>query len=155
MAQLFTSNYQMTVRQTNLDAPQMNTRWQSIDDRLNFLELNNPITFYVPGVLGVGNTVRFPWPFLSQNVSIGLAVNTAPVGSDLIFQLEVGGVDVFATSERPVIADGNQFGTYSVNGSALASFSEDDEAIFQIDQVGSGTPGSDLAIIIRTEKTIT
>ncbi len=155
MSQLFTSLYSMTLGVTNLDAPSMNARWQSIDDRLNFLELNNVLTFYVPGGLVVGNTIRFPWPFRGQNISIGLAVNVAPVGDDLLFQLEVGGVDVFAASERPQIDDGNQFGTFSVNGSNLASFSEDDEAILQIDQVGSGTAGSDLAIIIRPEKTLT
>lgn len=155
MAQLFTSDYQMTLGQTELGVPDMNTRWQSIDDRLNFLELNNVLTFYVPGGLVAGNTIRFPWPFRGQDVSIGLAVNTAPVGDDLLFQLEVGGVDVFVALERPKIADGDQFGTFSVNGSNLAIFSEDDEAIFQIDQVGSGTPGSDLAIIIRPEKTLT
>lgn len=152
MAQLFTSLYQMAIGVTNLDTSQMNTRWQSIDDRLNFLELNNVLTFFVPGGLVVGNTFRFPWPFRGQNVSIGLAVNTAPVGSALLFQLEVGGTDVFLAAERPTIADGSQFGTYSVNGSSLASFSENNQAIFQIDQVGSGTPGSDLSVIIRPEK---
>ncbi len=154
MAQLFTSLYQMSVGVTDLNEAQMNTRWQSIDNRLNLLELNNVLTFYIPGGLSVGDIVRFPWPFRARNFSIGLAVNTAPVGSDILFQLEVGGTDVFTAPERPKISDGDQFGTFSVNGTSLAALSENNQAILQIDQVGSGTPGSDLAVVIRGEKTL-
>ncbi len=154
MALLFTSNYQMTLGQTDLDAVTLNAIWQSMDNRLDFLELNNALSFYVPGVLAVGNILRFPWPFRAQNVSMGLAVNTAPTDADLICQLEVGGTDVFKAANRPKIADGDLFGTYSVNGVNLASFSEDDQAIIQVDQIGSTIAGSDLAVIIRGEKTL-
>lgn len=154
MALLFTSNYQMTLGQSDLDAATLNAIWQSMDARLNLLELNNVQSFYVPGVLAISNVLRFPWPFRARNVSIGLAVNTAPVGLPLLFQLNVGGTDVFAAASRPTIADGDNFGLFSANGTDLTAFSEDDEAIMQIDQVGSGTPGSDLGIIIRSEKTL-
>jgi len=154
MSQLFDAIYKFTENQTDLDAAVFNARFQSIDDRLNFLELNNILSFYIPGVLAVANVLRFPWPFRAQNVSMGLAVNTAPVGLPLLFQLNVGGTDVFAASDRPSIADGDNFGLFSVNGSNLTTFSEDDEAILQVDQIGSGTPGSDLGIIIRGEKTL-
>jgi len=155
MALLFPTLYKMTLKQTDFSAAEMNTRWQSIDGRLNFLELNNTITYYVPGGLTAPTSIlRFPWPFKARNLSIGLAVNTAPVGSDILLQLSVGGTEVFAAGDRPKISDGDNFGTFSVNGSLLASFEEDNEATLEIDQVGSGTPGSDLAIVIRVEKVL-
>lgn len=157
MAQLFTSLYQMTVGPpaTQFNAAEMNTRWQSLDNRLNVLELNNVLTFYIPGALVVSNLFRFPWPFRGRNISGGLAVNTAPTGAAILCQLTVGGVDVFAAAQRPTIADGAQFGTFSVDGTNLALANIDQPAIFQVDQIGSGVAGSDLAVILRSEKSLT
>lgn len=131
----------------------LNPTFQNLDFRINEQELRNPIRFYIPGGLAVGDLMRFPWPYPAKDISIGLSSNIGPVGSDIICQLTAGGVDVFAAAERPVIADGDQFGVFSAKGTGLAVFAEDDEMVLQVDQVGSGTAGSDLAVIIRAEKT--
>ena len=83
---------------------------------------------------------------------MGLAVNTAPTVLPLLFQLTAGGTDVFTAGERPTIAAGSRFGTHSVNGSNLAAFALNDQMILQVDQIGT-VPGSDLGVIIRSEKT--
>ena len=139
---------------TKFNAEEMNARWKNLDDRINVLELNNLLTFFIPGVLTVSNTVRFRWPFGSQNVSMGLAVLTAPTVTNLIFQLEVNSVDVFKAGERPIIAAGDMYGNYSVDGTNLGALAENETAIFQVDQIGSGVAGANLAVIMRTEKTL-
>lgn len=131
----------------------INPTLQNIDRRLDDQELRNPIRFYIPGVLAAGNILRFPWPYAAKDISIGLSVNVAPVGAALLFQLTAGGTDVFTAGERPTIADGAQFGTFSVKGTNLAVFAVDDEMVLQVDQIGTGPAGSDLGVIIRSEKT--
>ncbi len=130
----------------------MNPTFRNIDLRLDNLELRNPLRFFVPGVLAVGNILRFPWPYPAKDISIGLAVNTAPTVLPLLFQLTAGGVDVFTAGERPTIAAGSRFGTYSVKGTNKLTFASNDQMILQVDQIGT-VPGTDLTLLIRSEKT--
>lgn len=130
----------------------MNPTFQNIDLRLDDLELRNTLRFFIPGVLAVGDIFRFLWPYPARNVSMGLSVNTAPTVLPLFFQLTAGGTDVFTAGERPTIAAGSQFGTYSANGTNLATLALNDQMILQVDQIGT-VPGSDLSVIIRSEKT--
>ncbi len=154
MALKFATDYIFVENQTKFDAAEMNSRFSDVDQRLNLLELNNVLTFYIPGVLAVGDIVNFVWPFISQNVSMGLAANTAPTDADLLFQLNVGGTDAFLAGERPTILDGIKFGVFSGNGTNLTQFTAGQQAILQVDQVGSTIAGSDLSVVIRGEKTL-
>ncbi len=154
MALEFEDKYKFTEEQTKFNAREMNDRFEDVDRRLHLLESNNVLTFFKPGVLATGDIVNFIWPFLSQNFSIGLAAVAKPVGSDILLQLTVGGIDVFLPAERPKITDNLFFGVFSGNGTGLGKFEPDDEATLKLDQVGSGTPGSDLGIVIRGEKAL-
>lgn len=145
-------SYRWTDGKTRVDDI-LNPTFRDLDLRIDDQELRNTFRFFIPGVLAVANILRFPWPFASRRLSMGLAVNTAPTGAAILAQLAVGGVDVFLAGERPAIAAAAQFGTYSVIGSNLQAFSEDAQAILQIDQIGSGVAGSDLTAIFRSEKT--
>jgi len=148
---LIIESYRWTDGETSADEI-LNPTWENIDQRIDAQELRNPLRFYVPGVLAVGDVLRFPWPYPAKDISIGLAVNTAPTVLPLLFQLTAGGVDVFTAGERPTIAVGDQFGIFSAKGTNLAVFAANDEMILQVDQIGT-VPGSDLAVVIRSEKT--
>lgn len=150
----FESKYKFVEGQTKFNAQQMNDRFEDLDKRLNLVERDNILTFFSAGVLAVGDVLNFVWPFLSRDVSMGLGVKVAPVDSDLIFQLTVGGVDAFLAAERPVIADGLNFGVFSTLGTGVGSFAIGQQAILKVAQIGSTTPGSDLAMIIKSEKAL-
>lgn len=154
MALEFEDKYKFIEGQTKFNAQEMNNRFEDLDKRLNLLEQDNILTFYSAGVLAVGDVLNFVWPFLSKDVSMGLGVKVAPIDADLIFQLTVGGVDAFLTAERPIIADGLKFGNFSALGTGVGSFTIGQQAILKVTQIGSTTPGSDLAMIIKSEKAL-
>ncbi len=77
-------------------------------------------------------------------------VKTAPVGADLIIDLNVGGTSIWAATQanRLTITDGGTTATQtSFDTTAL---SESDQLTLDIDQTGSSTSGADLTVQLKT-----
>lgn len=93
---------------------------------------------------GVG---RFVMPFALTIVGIQLAVNTAPVGSSILCDVNKNGTTIFTTqANRPSVAAGaNQGGVATPN---ITAFAVGDYMTVDVDQIGSTTPGSDLVAVV-------
>lgn len=85
-------------------------------------------------------------------VKVKLYARTAPVGAALIVDVNKDGTTIFTTQgNRPSIADGANTGDSGTPD--VTTLSEGDRLDVDIDQVGSGTAGSDLTIEVVCEQT--
>ena len=86
-----------------------------------------------------------PFAFTLRNATG--RVNTAPVGADLIVDVRVGGTSIFASqAEMMFIANGTNQDTSATKDYAVSA---GDILTFEVEQVGSTTPGSDLMIVLN------
>ena len=91
---------------------------------------------------------RIHVPVAGTITNITATAGTAPVGSTLIVDVNKGGTTLFTTQgSRPTIADGGQDDTSSVPD--VTSIAQNDILTVDVDQVGSGTAGSDLVVQVR------
>ncbi len=154
MATLFPSTYEMENKVTPLDSIELNARWQSIDTRLDTLELKQTIAgILIPGTLTTGIKSRFVMPFSARNIDVVLGVVTAPTDADILVDVNKAGVTIFtAQANRPKIVDASTTGAFSVvaNVTPLTLL---DVIEIEIDQVGSTIAGADLMVIVRGERT--
>lgn len=76
---------------------------------------------------------------------------TAPVGASLIFDINKGGTSIWnvTPANRLAIASGSSSGTQT--SFDTTSFAENDVLTIDIDQVGSGTAGSDITVEVYFE----
>jgi hypothetical protein len=71
---------------------------------------------------------------------VSIYSDIAPVGSDLIIDVNKNGTTMFTTqANRPKVVDGNNAGADATPD--ITSISKGDRIDFDIDQVGSTTPG--------------
>ncbi|MFA5273543.1 MAG: hypothetical protein WC353_05265 [Candidatus Peribacter sp.] len=104
--------------------------------------------WYIDGSLAIGTkqgaTVVMPYGFTCTDVD--LRVDTAPVGTDLIVDINKDGGTIFST--RPQITDSqtSEAGTHAFSTTDLPAGSA---ITLDIDQVGGGTAGSDLTVILK------
>ncbi|MDD5102822.1 MAG: hypothetical protein PHX93_00305 [Candidatus Peribacteraceae bacterium] len=104
--------------------------------------------WYIDGSLAIGTkqgaTVVMPFGFTCTDVD--LRVDTAPVGTDLIVDINKDGGTIFST--RPQITDSqtSEAGTHAFSTTDLPAGSA---ITLDIDQVGGGTAGSDLTVILK------
>jgi len=90
--------------------------------------------FYIPGAITLGN--------------VRASVATAPVGSDIIIDVNKNGESVFTTqSNRPKIYAGQVLVSHSTPD--VTEFVEGDYITVDVDAVGSLNPGSDLTVQIE------
>lgn len=110
-------------------------------------------TFFKTGVLAVGADAHRwyadeAWTIVEVRASVG----TAPVGADLIVDLNINGVTAFTTQlNRPTIA-----ATTNTDGSNvpdIRTLIDGDYLTFDIDQVGTTTAGSDLTVQVVLQRT--
>jgi hypothetical protein len=96
---------------------------------------------------GVAEHLQTPASVRIEEVRI--YVDTAPVGADLIVDVHVDGSSLFYTQgNRPTIADGANTATSgAVDG--WNTISKDSSITVDVDQVGSGTAGADLTVMVR------
>lgn len=134
-----------------------NTKIKSEEVNTNFSDLANVIrptfVFTVVGSLTTG-TSQTPILIAQMNLTIVkayAAVKTAPVGADLIIDINKNGTSIWnvTPSNRLKITDGNTTG--SQTSFDTTSISEGDLLTLDIDQVGSTTAGSDLTVELKTE----
>jgi hypothetical protein len=157
MAQLFTSTYQFIDRPnagfTRLNAANLNPRFQSLDDRLDRLERQQFVTLQVAGSLSVGAVkVRFIMPFKMTNPQSRIAVVSAPTGDDIICDVSKAGVTIYTTqANRPKIVAGATSGALTPVAD-VATLNAGDVMELDIDQVGSGSPGSGLWFSLLGER---
>ncbi len=123
-----------------------------LDQRLNNVELNETLRWFIPGNLAVGFPLRFLWPFPAKNISMALGVLTAPLVAPILVDLIADDVAMFGNPNQATIAVGAKFGIFK-NALLVTSLLVGAEMKISIDQVGVGTPGADLSMIIRSEKT--
>lgn len=104
--------------------------------------------------VGVGVT-RFPFPFAVTLLGARMIVPTAPTGASIIVDINKGlaGANTWTTiyttqANRPTIAAAahDSGAIVAPNVTAMAQF---DYLVFDIDQVGSTIPGSDLVIVVE------
>lgn len=103
---------------------------------------------FVAGALSVSVlTIEWVAPFAFTLRSATGRVNTAPVGTDLIVDVRVGGTSIFASqAEMMFIADGTNQDTSATKDHAVSA---GDVLTFEVEQVGSTTAGSDLTIVLN------
>jgi hypothetical protein len=115
-------------------------------------KLEKIITY--PGTLVVGSGAT-PIPF-KRNATITnvyVAVGTAPTGASIIFDVNKNGTTIFSTQgNRPTIAVSTTSDMTSTPNTT--SVSAGDILTVDIDQIGSGTPGSNATIWIEYTETI-
>lgn len=128
---------------TTISSSDTNSNNSAIQNAINSIRP----TLYVQriGNLTTGSDIfpPIPLPQTLTATSVLLSVGTAPDGSEIIVDILKNGTTIFST--KPQIADGATSG----GGSAVfstTSFSLNDVIKYNIDQVGSTTPGADLTI---------
>lgn len=83
-----------------------------------------------------------------------IMVGTAPIGSSLIVDINKNGSTIYSTSgNRPTIADGANSSGALIEPD-ITSLAYGDYLTADIDQVGSGTAGSNLSICVVVTKTV-
>jgi len=111
------------------------------------------INLFVPGALGVGAKVAAALSGIAGTiVDIRAHVDTAPVGAALVIDVNKNGVTLFTTQgNRPTIADGANASTTVLPD--IVAVAAGDRITVDVDQIGVGTPGSDLYIAITVKRT--
>jgi hypothetical protein len=95
---------------------------------------------------------RFRLPFDATIVGVSAAVGTAPTGSSIIIDVNKNGTTIFTTQgNRPAIAVSSHEAA-EVTNMDITSLSTGDYITIDIDQIGSGTPGSDLSVFVRYQE---
>jgi hypothetical protein len=117
--------------------------------------IDGQFIFTVPGVLASGNN-KTPELFAADDLTISevfISCKTGPVGSDLICDINKNGTTIFTTQgNRPTITDGNTSGTSGTPD--VTALAKNDKLTLDIDQVGSGTPGSDITVHVRFSRDV-
>lgn len=131
-------------------------------------DLSIPITFQysVSGTLSAAaGSVPIPVPFPCELVGVSLAVGTAPTSADILVDVNKNGTTVFsdqakrpkveatkttgAVGVEPALAAGtNYIYTPYPTAGPLATFAAGDKITVDVDQVGSGTAGSNLGVVL-------
>jgi hypothetical protein len=112
-------------------------------------------TYSKQGSLAVApGTIRMPIDGTYTIVNARVMVGTAPTGADIVVDINKNGSTIFTTqANRPRITAG----TNSSGASAtpdITALAANDYLTVDIDQIGSGTPGSDLSVVVTVSKTI-
>jgi hypothetical protein len=115
-------------------------------------QVNHAVVFFISGALTVTTTagkINLYSPFTMTCTEVHVAVNTAPAGAAILVNVLFGGVSIFVTSTEPTIPIGSFTATVTLAGSDTMALAKNIDVTVNIDQVGSTTAGSDLAVQIR------
>lgn len=120
------------------------TSQMAIGSRIQPFSSSGPLMVEVGGHR-LYNDTSVAWTILSVRASVG----TPPTGSSLIVDVNVGGTTIFTTQgNRPTItAAGNTSGKITTMNVTTVAAGE--YLTIDVDQVGSTTPGNDLAVQIE------
>lgn len=117
----------------------------------------NQMVFYQDGVLtaptpGIGKPMTIRVPFACTIIEVLAHVETAPLVQAIIIDVNKNGISIWnlTPGNRVQIAAGATVGNQTLfDTNALA---KDDELTIDSDQVGVGTPGSDLTLYVRIRR---
>ena len=146
-------SYRWTDGVTSVDEV-INEIFRNLDQRVDAAERRNTIRYFIPGAVSAATLLRFPWPFKSTKVDVSLSVLDPPTGAAIFFQLLNNGNGIYGSEDRPFISAGSKDSGsgYNEDPADVSTFALNDEFAVRADSVGSINPGSDLSIILRTEK---
>jgi hypothetical protein len=97
--------------------------------------------------------LTFRMPFAMTVTGVKTSVNTAPVGSAIILDINEAGTSIMATNKLSIDENEKTSATAATPaGVTDTSLADDAEITIDIDQVGSGTPGKGLKVWIRGYK---
>jgi hypothetical protein len=114
-----------------------------------YLSVGNVVPFSRSGTLTViTGAGRFLFPFDATITGVTAAVNTAPTGASLIFDVNKNGTTIFTTQAgRPAILAG-EFQPLATVVPAVTSVVAGDYLSVDIDQVGSVEAGADATVLV-------
>lgn len=120
------------------------------DARTN-LGIDQFTMFTVSGGLSVAaGALRLLFPAAATLLGVVLAVGTAPVGAAILVDVNKSGTTVFTTQgNRPTILDGASATAAEVTNMNVTAFASGTYLTVDVDQVGSGTAGSNLTVGVR------
>lgn len=102
--------------------------------------------------VGVNATLAIVAPRAFEVEHVRCYAKTAPAGADIIVDINKNGTTIFTTQgNRPTIGDGLNKGGKSATPDVV-SIADGDVMTLDIDQIGSGTPGSDLTVYVRCKE---
>lgn len=82
-------------------------------------------------------------------IGVTISAGTAPTGANLICDVNKNGTTIFTTqANRPTIVAGNNRSSEATPD--VVAFASGDFLTVDVDQIGSGTAGSDLTVTVRT-----
>jgi hypothetical protein len=112
---------------------------------------NLPFTHSGPLQVGIG-TVGYPIKGGTFTIlTVAARLTTAPTGSSAILDINKNGTTIYGTqSSRPTFAAGSRDAT--VGSHSVAQLTDGDIVTIDVDQIGSGTPGSYLTVVIRLQR---
>lgn len=123
--------------------------WVTATGLIRAANLGRSLTFSIAGAVntGVGGARIYNDTGATLVIrSVRASVGTAPTGASLIVDVNISGVTIFTTqANRPTIAAaGNTSG--KVTNANVATIPDGSYFTIDVDQVGSGTHGSDLVV---------
>lgn len=109
-----------------------------------------PATFSATGALSTfTGASRFICPVACQLASVTASVGTAPTGLALIVDVDKNGTTIFGTqANRPTIPISLNSVITPSTAATVTSFAAGDAITVDLDQIGSGTAGSDLQVTV-------
>jgi hypothetical protein len=136
--------------------------------------MNQDLVVYpivVAGALtATAGVVRYPVPFAAELVQADLHVNTAPTGADILVDVNKNGTTVFTDQTKrlkvvaatnaatpakvtPGVVNGtNVPGIPVPSATPVATFAAGDYITVDVDQIGSGTAGSNATIVLTLRR---
>lgn len=110
---------------------------------------SSAFTFKIDGAISTSSALKWVAPCAGRIRSVYGAVGTAPTGADMLVDIHKGGTTIFTTqSNRLTIEDGESTGSATVAAAEIMDFTAGTVFEIDVDQVGSGVAGSDLAVTI-------
>lgn len=97
--------------------------------------------------------LTFRLPYALEGISFRASVNTAPVGSTIIVDVNKNGSTMMTTNKLSIDASEKTSVTAATAaGVTTTTASDDDEITVDIDQIGSSTPGKGLKVYVYGNK---
>jgi len=112
-----------------------------------------PLVFSVPGVQAViaGSARLYLFEACTLAGAVLVSAGVAPTGQPIIVDVNYNGVTVYPTQgNRPQVAAGTNFGSGGAAG--VTTFAAGGRLQVDVDQVGSGVPGSDLVVVVPLQR---
>jgi hypothetical protein len=113
-----------------------------------FTNFTSTMIWYIDGAVatgaGQGATVVMPFGFTVTDVD--MYAETAPTGASLIVDINEAGTTLFSTRPEVDAAANREDGNHAFSDTSIAAGAL---VTLDVDQVGSGTAGSDLTVILK------